>query len=201
MAQEELLSGAAFSIAVPDAEAANDADLCERIVGLVNAAYDVGESGMWKDRPRTSVQDVSAKLKSEKLMLVRCGGSAGDPVTPDSLVGVVLVDLHFDAAQKLGEFGMLAVASGYQGKGLGLMLVQAAEAHAVAFGLTSLCLELMSPSLFEHPEKVRLDKWYRRLGYVNDEIDRFAEFQTTFHDMDKLQVPCKVNVYTKSLMR
>merc|ERR1711972_153102 len=71
------------------------------------------------------------------------------------------------------EFGMLAVADEYQGKSLGNFLITAAESYARAKGCKSIRCELLSPKEWEHPMKVRLDAWYRGLGYVKQEEDRF----------------------------
>ena len=70
---------------------------------------------------------------------------------------------------------MLAVKDEASGKGLGKLLVNAAEQESKKNGCTHNRMELLTPLGWEHPVKKWLHAWYTRLGYVAGESEPFSK--------------------------
>lgn len=61
--------------------------------------------------------------------------------------------------------------------------------------------ELLSPTWFSHPMKVRLHAWYQRLGYVPDGVDHWETFVESFPELlPRLKGRCRFEVYEKALV-
>ncbi|RIX28548.1 GNAT family N-acetyltransferase [Amnibacterium setariae] len=174
------------TIAVPDPTAADDEALVARLASVVNAAYAIGEAGMWRPgTPRVDAAQLREDLRAGRLLVARAA---------DGLVGVVRV-------QALGPdrwgFGMLAVDPAAQGGHLGAALVGAAEAHVGAAGATTMQLELLVPIGREQPSKERLRAWYSRLGYRRVGEGSITEDHPEL--ADALAEPCAYEVWQRAL--
>ncbi|CAE8606048.1 unnamed protein product, partial [Polarella glacialis] len=96
------------------------------------------------------------------------------------------------------EVGMLAVAAELRGQGFGSRLMREAEGHARKLGFPALRLELLTPKDWKHEQKVKLDIWYRRLGFVPTAVGDFgAEFP---HLRGLLTTEVNFTVYQKQLL-
>ena len=138
---------------VPPA-AADDAALVARLTGIVNAAYEVGEAGIWlPGTERIASGEVMAAIRAGELL-----GAALD----GALVGCARA-VMLDATT--GEVGLVSAAPEAWGAGVGRALVRAAEERLAARGATEMQLELLVPRGWEQPHKSRLRGWYERLGY------------------------------------
>lgn len=116
-----------------------------RVADLVNRAYRV--ETFFVDGERTSADEV-ADLAARGEMLVLDGDDGG-------LVAAV----HVRPDGTHGEFGMLSVEPGQQGRGLGRRMVAVAEALCEAMGCETVGLRVASP-------REELPGWYRRQGYA-----------------------------------
>ena len=128
---------------------AGDAADVERIV---NAAYDAGEVGIWRDGwKRIAHESVEALIARNEIAVARDGD--GKPIG-----SVRVLRLDRDTA----ELGMLSVAPEAFGTGTGKALLTFAEE---VYDTDFMQLELLVPRGAPHPSKVRLHAWYSRLGY------------------------------------
>lgn len=145
---------------------------------MINAAYLAGEQGMWKpNEPRICPRTVAELLKAGELLVLERDGE---------LAGCIRVR---ELDDETGELGLLTAAR--QGSGIGRELIAAAEDWARERGKTRMRLQLLVPKQGEHPFKVRLDGWYRRLGYEPREREDFPH--------PGLAVPCDLLNYEKGL--
>ena len=180
------MTGSAPSVAVPAPTAADDAALVERLASIVNAAYAIGEAGMWRPgTPRVEAARVRDDLRAGRLLVA---GRARGPV------GVVRVP---PLGPGTWGFGMLAVDPDAQGGRLGAALVAAAEALAGAAGAATMQLELLVPIGREQPSKERLRAWYSRLGYRRVGEGSIAEDHPEL--ADALAEPCAYEVWQRAL--
>ena len=92
---------------------------------------------------------------------------------------------------------MIAAIEEETGKGLGKLLVAQAENRAREHGCTTMRLELLTPSDWEHPVKKILDAWYARLGYVKGGPEPFEAAHP--HIAPLLACTCIFTVYLKPL--
>lgn len=153
-------------------ETARAEDAAE-IARLINLAYRVED--FFKAADRTTEAEIRCLLDAETFLLVR--GEDG------AIAGVVRVAVH----GREGHFGMLAVAPGLQGQGLGRVLVGAAEAWCRAAGCTTMSLEVASP-------RTELPAFYARLGY------RHSGTKPWPHDaLHELKRPAHFIVMSKTL--
>jgi ribosomal protein S18 acetylase RimI-like enzyme len=107
---------------------------------LVNRAYEV--EAFFVDGDRTTAAEVAALIERGTFLVLEYDGG---------LAGAVFVEHR-------GYFGMLSVAPGMQGYGLGTRLVRIAEAFCEALGCTTMELKIVNV-------REDLGRWYRSLGY------------------------------------
>jgi len=116
-----------------------------QLTRLINEAYAIEE--FFVEGPRTTEDEVAAMMKAGHfLVLDRAGGGLG---------GAVFVRID-DGGR--GYFGMLSVAPGLRGHGIGRRLVAVAEALCTALGCTEMDLRIVNV-------REELGPWYRSLGY------------------------------------
>ncbi|KNC54823.1 uncharacterized protein AMSG_01676 [Thecamonas trahens ATCC 50062] len=142
-----------------------DADAAA-LAALVNDVYVVAERGLWQQGfQRTTAVEIEGLIRGDKpetQVLMAVGNASARPIL--GIIAVSRVDYDGD---RVGEFGMLAVAPAARSAGLGRALIDAAEAHAAAtWGVSTMMLELLTPRNFVMPDKVKLTKWYTALGYT-----------------------------------
>ena len=146
------------------------------LVRLINRAYVIEEFFVSGDR--TSVSQVQERMsRSSSCFLV-----AEDPTVSGGLSACVWVERRGDR----GYFGMLAVDPDQQGRGLGRLLVAAAEQHCLAAGCRFLDISVVNL-------RTELPEFYRQFG--------FAPYGTApFHEPEKLTRPAHLVLMTKPLV-
>jgi GNAT superfamily N-acetyltransferase len=150
----------------------------DELTVMINAAYAAGEQGMWKpNQPRTTPATVRQLLDKGELLTIERDGV---------LAGCVRVR---ELDERTGELGMLSAAR--DGSGVGRELIALAEDWARGRGRTRMRLQLLVPKRGIHPFKVRLDGWYKRLGYEPVGADPF--------DHPGLAAPCDLVNYERTL--
>jgi len=165
---------------------AGDEVLAEELAGIVNAAYAVGEAGLWRDgATRITPGEIAEAIRSGGVLAATLEGR---------LAGCAYVrPLDADTA----DLGLVSAAPDRWGSGVGRELVRAAEELMRSRGATTMQLELLVPRGWVHPEKDRLRGWYTRLGY---RVVRTAPFeQVAAHLAPQLAVPCEFLIFRKPL--
>eukprot|EP00912_Choanoflagellata_sp_UC4_P000771 UC4_evm1s485 len=154
------------------AEPSKDLQHSGAICDMVNAAYSWGEQGMWNDGfQRTTKAEVEYLIKNNNLLLVLCPNESGGG--KDFLVAgsACVRRLKEDS---VGVVGMLAVQKKYLKKGLGKMLMDAAENWARSLAFEAIQLELLTPRGWDHPQKVLLKAWYTKIGFEEERREDFS---------------------------
>ena len=166
--------------------AAHDESLVDDLVRIIDAAYAVGEDGLWLDgASRVRADEIAAAVRS--------GGMLA-PTRDDRLVGCAYVR-PLDG--RTADLGLISTAPDEWGRGIGGELIRAAEELMRARRVTEMQLELLVPKDGVHPAKARLRSWYERLGY---RVARSAPFeQVAAHLAPKLAVPCEFLIFRKPL--
>jgi ribosomal protein S18 acetylase RimI-like enzyme len=159
----------------------DDPALAGPLRDIVNAAYEAGEAGLWlPGHERVSAAAVAGCIARGELAAACEDGR---------VVGCVRA--------LFGELGLLAVAPGATGGGVGRALVGFAEEASRARGAGVMRLELLVPREGTHPAKVRLEAWYTRLGY---RVVGRSAFAAAYPEMaPRLAVACDLVVYEKPL--
>jgi GNAT superfamily N-acetyltransferase len=176
----------AVAVEVLPAAAAGDAARVAAVVRVINAAYAVGEAGLWVDGTvRTTPAAVAEAIRGGGMLVASLDGE---------VVGCAWVK-RLDATT--ADVGLVSVVPERWGSGAGRALVAAAEELMRAGGVTTAQLDLLVPRDWVHPEKARLRAWYERLGYTVVRVAPFEEIGV--HDVAELATPCRFLVFTKRL--
>jgi GNAT superfamily N-acetyltransferase len=165
---------------------AGDEMLVDRLVEVVNAAYAIGEAGLWVEgTARIGPREVAEAVRSGGMLVATREGR---------VVGCAYVrPLDADTA----DLGLISAAPDEWGGGIGRELVRAAEELMRSRGVTTAQLELLVPKEWVHPEKERLRSWYTRLGY---RVVRSAPFEEIpAPPASKLATPCEFLIFRKRL--
>jgi predicted N-acetyltransferase YhbS len=175
-----------LAVALLDGEAAADAELVAALAALVNEAYARGEVGLWREgTERISDEELRALIAAGELAAAREDGR---------VVGCVRVT---SLDTRTAELGLLAVAGGRSGSGVGRALIAFAHDLARGRGHTAMRLTLLVPQSGSHPFKVRLDDWYRRQGY---RVVGRAEFAVSHPEPARLLLaPCDLVTFERAL--
>lgn len=168
------------------ADRARDEALVDELTRVINAAYAIGEAGLW-------IEGTTRVVPGEIAEAVHSGGMLAT-TREGRLVGCAYVrPLDVGTA----DLGLVSAAPEHWGSGVGRELVQAAEELARSRGVTTMQLELLVPAGWIHPEKARLRGWYSRLGY---RVVRTAPFdEVAAHLASQLAVPCEFLIFRKRL--
>jgi GNAT superfamily N-acetyltransferase len=169
-----------------DAADSDDAQLVERLTGLINDVYKNAESGLWRNRAtRTTASEIAELIAARQIAVAtRHGQIAGS------------VRIH-DVSGSTCEFGMLVAAPEQRSTGVGRALIDFAERHARECGRRAIQLELLVPRNWSNPSKEFLKSWYGRRGYRlirTDSIDHAHP-----HLAPLLATPCDLTIYEKPL--
>jgi GNAT superfamily N-acetyltransferase len=165
---------------------ARDEVLVEELVRIINAAYAVGEAGLWLEgTTRTRPDEIADAIRSGGMLAA---------TLEDRLVGCAYLR-PLDAGT--ADLGLISTAPEEWGGGVGSQLVRSAEELMRSQGVTTMQLELLVPKGWIHPAKNRLRNWYIRLGY---RVVRKAPFeQVAAHLASQLAAPCEFLIFRKPL--
>jgi len=157
-----------------------------RLMRLINEVYADAESGMWKpSAKRVSKTEVEDLLRKSMLILGEFDGE---------IVGSIKYQIINETTS---EFGILVADRNYRGKGIGTVLVDAAEQKARSDNKKTMRLELLTPRHWQHPSKEFLKGWYSRLGYEPSFSEPFEK--TNPEKVDMLAAECDFTVWLKEL--
>jgi len=95
--------------------------------------------------------------------------------------------VYVEVRGERGYFGLLSVEPALQGRGLGRLLVDAAEAQCRAVGCTAMDIRVVDV-------RAELPPFYRRLGYRETGSEPFSEDGAA-------KMPCRFIVMSKALDR
>lgn len=150
------------------------ADVAE-LVRVINRAYRVEEFFARGDR--TSPDRIADRLARPASLFL---------VVDDPAGGGIAACVWIEVRGERGYFGMLAVDPAYQGRGLGRLLVQAAEDHCRAAGCHFLDISVVNL-------RRELPAFYRQFG--------FAPYGTSpFHEPKQLTRDAHLVAMTKPLV-
>lgn len=121
------------------------------LVAVVNAAFEVEK--WFIDGERISIEKAREQMEGGVFIL------AEEDFTPSGAAPAIIGSVYVTRFGDRGYFGMLAVAPGMQGRGLGRILVEAAEDHCRRAGCTDMDLSVINL-------RTELPPLYRKLGYV-----------------------------------
>ncbi|PTB62448.1 hypothetical protein BBK36DRAFT_1129444 [Trichoderma citrinoviride] len=169
-------------IEFPPPAAADNLTEISAITKLVNHVFIEGEAGIWNNGyVRTSDAEVTDLIRKGQLAVAYLASpslasekkpSAEQLVGKGPPVGCVCVKRNSDT---LCSLGMLAIDKAYQGLGLGREIFQFVEDHCLSLGCTTLGLDILVPTSYDHPLKTRMQAWYKRLGFRETRLADFAE--------------------------
>jgi GNAT superfamily N-acetyltransferase len=176
----------AAEVKLLEADEARDGVLVDELVRIVNAAYAVGEAGLWREgTTRTGPDEIAAAIRSGGMLAATLEGR---------LAGCAYVR---PLAPGTADLGLISTAPDRWGGGVGRALVRSAEELMRSRGATTMQLELLVPKGSVHPDKERLRNWYTRLGY---RVVRSAPFeQVAAHLASRLAAPCEFLIFHKPL--
>lgn len=151
------------------------------LAALINAAFVV--EAFFKIGDRTSAEEVAALMADggEFLVLQGSGTGAGTGAGTGTLMGCVYLKYSGDRCY----LGMLSIDPPRQRQGLGLRMVDAAEARARARGCRFMDMHIVNV-------REELPPYYRRLGYADSGT-------LPFSDCDQASRPCFFIVMSKRL--
>ena len=137
----------------------------------------------------STFSEMTSHLQKSEILIARTS-------TEQLIAGSVFVNPFFE--DSVGELGMLCVDEKFLRKGLGKLLVCAAEDYCKVEGnCKQMRLELLTPTAFAHPVKTWLEKWYISLGYVKGSPENFAENYPRIAPL--LAMECEFTVYLKNI--
>ncbi|WXC46467.1 hypothetical protein QX201_006165 [Fusarium graminearum] len=176
-------------VKIPAADDASDKILIGRLADIVNTSYKIAESDIFiPSYKRTSESEIAQFISNGQLAVAYL-------VSTNEPIGCVFVKL---LSPTLGDFGMLALDTKYQGTGLGRQLAAFAEDECRRQGCTTMQLEILVPSTFHHEGKARLLGWYTRMGY---KLVKLGDFSQDYPDLFKLLAgPTEYRVFEKTLV-
>jgi GNAT superfamily N-acetyltransferase len=165
---------------------ASDQALVDELVRIVNAAYAVGEAGLWLEG--------TARIGPGEITDAIRGGGMLAATRQGRLVGCAYVR---PLGERTADLGLISAAPDQWGRGVGGELVRSAEELMRSRGVTTMQLELLVPKGSAHPEKDRLRSWYTRLGY---RVVRSAPFdEVASPPASQLAAPCEFLIFRKPL--
>ncbi|KJZ72405.1 hypothetical protein HIM_08208 [Hirsutella minnesotensis 3608] len=197
-----------LAIGIATATAADDASLVSAVTILVNKAYAEVESDIFKPGyERTTDAEVAQLIRDGHLALATLHlDHPRDAHSPSSLPpvkhvvdGEVVGCVHIKRrSPTLGNFAMFALDARFRRFGLGTRMVEFAEGHCRQLGCTTMQLEVLVPTWFEHANKIRMQAWYQRLGYSIVELRDFGEDYPALIPL--LAGPCAYKIFEKPLV-
>ncbi|KAI0468046.1 hypothetical protein F4859DRAFT_524898 [Xylaria cf. heliscus] len=181
-----------ISIEFPPPSIADNEAFVRALVEIINVEYRWGEAGVVVDgTKRTTASEVADQLRASQLTVAFVTSPSGHR----EAIGCIHVK---KMSATHGNLGLLAVRSEHHGSGLARDLVRFAEEHCrQVFKVQTMQIELLVPTTFESPHKVRLQTWYERLGYV---LVSMGDFGADYpHMIPLLLGPVEYRVFEKNL--
>ncbi|KAG6031222.1 hypothetical protein E4U40_007315 [Claviceps sp. LM458 group G5] len=187
-------------ICMGDAPVAQNAQLVSSLAQIVNDAFEEVEANIFgPGYRRTDEDELKAFIQKGCLAIAYVPADksqtshAANPLP--QLVGCVFIK---QLSARLGNFGMLAVDPKYRGQGLGRAMIDFAENFCRDKGCTTMQMELLVTTNFEHVVKSRMQEWYRRLGY---QVVRLGNFEQDYPSLaNLLATPVDLRVFEKALI-
>ncbi|KAI1211116.1 uncharacterized protein F4807DRAFT_421703 [Annulohypoxylon truncatum] len=184
-------------IEFPQISLAEDEGFTTALADLVNAGYTEAEAGIFKPGYlRTSASEIGSFIKAGVLAVA----SVPSPETtshrqPLGCIAIKKLD------ENRAELGLFAVVIEQRGSGIGRDLMDWAERWCLENlggpGVAIAQLDLLVPTHFTHPFKVRLDLWYTKRGY---RITGSRDFALDYPSLaPQLVGPTEYRVYEKTL--
>jgi predicted N-acetyltransferase YhbS len=138
-------------------------DPIPNVAEMINRAYQVGERGILVDNAENPMKRITT---DDLQQLVSAGKLLVAVVTEtNEIVGCIKVDFK-NEQEGVGQWGLFAVDVMHQRKGLGRLLVQAAEQQLISRNCNFAELELLAPTHWKHSHKEMIRNWYTTsLGY------------------------------------
>jgi len=121
------------------------------IISITNAAFAVET---FLDGTRTDAAGLAAMMQKGQFLVA------------EQRSGHIIASVYIELRGVRGYFGMLAVDPSQQGKGVGRVMVEAAEDHCREQGCSAMDITVLSL----RPE---LPPYYRKLGYVETGTEEF----------------------------
>ncbi|HEY1315926.1 MAG TPA: GNAT family N-acetyltransferase [Gaiella sp.] len=168
------------------ADRSRDEGLVDELVAVINAAYAIGEAGLWLDGwTRTNPTEIAEAIESGGMLAA---------TRQARLVGAAYVR---PLDEETADLGLVSTAPSSWGNGIGGELVHVAEDLVRSREMTTVQLEVLVPTEWVHPAKERLRAWYTRLGY---RVIRSAPFDDIArHLAPQLATPCRFLIFHKTL--
>lgn len=127
-----------------------------QLIDLINSAFSIEK---FLEGTRTDEERLAATMEKGAILLAEDGS------------GHIVASVYMELRGARGYLGMLAVDPAHQGKGLGRIMVEAAEEHFRAKGCEAVDIIVLNL----RPE---LPPIYRRFGYVEIGIENFKPSRT-----------------------
>jgi len=165
----------------------SDKKYVNSLVEMINKVYLKSEGDIWiEGHNRISQERLTEVIQNKELLIA---------IHQNKICGCI----HLEKMdQNHYKFKMLVTNPKFKGKGLGSLLVNFAEQQVKELGASTMQLELLVPTEFEHPDKVFLTNWYTRIGYEKvgeHDVDYVHQGISQF-----LKTPCKAVVYQKKII-
>jgi predicted N-acetyltransferase YhbS len=126
----------------------------KKVHGIMQKGYELTEEEVWgKNYVRLFLEDYSLLIEKGEIYVAY-------------LSGVIVGCMHvYSRNLEAHAFSLLSVDFSYGGKGIGSKLIQRAELEALKCKATRMEIEILRVKDSEVPHKVKLAKYYERLGY------------------------------------
>lgn len=164
-------------IEFPPVTAADNLSEISAITELVNRVFIDAEAGIWNEGfVRTSDAEVADFIRKGQLALAYLASSPSasedQAIQKGQLVGCVCVKR---ASDSMCTLGMLSLDKTHQGLGLGREIFKFVEEYCLSLGCTTLGLDILMPTSYDHPLKTRMHAWYLRLGFQQVRLGDFGD--------------------------
>jgi GNAT superfamily N-acetyltransferase len=155
-----------------------------KLYEILRIAYALTEIEVWgEDYVRITFPDYNALIEKDEIIAAWIDGEA---------VGSIHT---YQRNDKTWSFSLLSADFDKSGHGIGQALIDAAEAKAKKNGAQFMQLEILRPRGMEVPFKIRLDQWYRKLGYDYTHSEDFSKVVP--EKAMNLVNPCDFDYYQK----
>lgn len=164
-----------------------DDQLINSLVSLINTVYNVAENDLWLNNDsRIHAPELTKLITNNQILVAKEDGK---------LVGLVALTSISDTT---AGFGMLSTHKDHQGKGIGSILVTAAENWAKKTNYSKMQLELLIPLNHVNTSKEILAKWYTKLGYKKTRTEPFELMYPEKTNL--LACNCDFTIWQKNLI-